>query len=511
MHKTLSLTLLAFLLASCNAAPPGAHDISGVWTDNQGVIYCLDKDGMLGLPGQTAISGVAWSMKQGILRLTTLDAPGNEPQVRALTLKSSSPYSLEFMDIDGVNETWKKSNLRVNHLEGSLVFRERVALPPQVTLDVQLHPLHDGSAPVAMALTPITNHRELKFRIHYLPHAVSSRMRLTAAILLDSETLFITASDQTVSMNSQPTVLLQQAAPGEAQLPAISVPVHYKGTLPAAKGGGDIDVFLEKHGLALLCEPSGITLGSWLEKKGNRIIEIACGELPPLRLARNSTEGDMALTGISGSRTITLSPNTSLTWPDTPVSLEGTLCKVDGKPIFSECTSLRDLPVDASGRAYSQIDVLADRHDATVLVEGSLRNGILAVQKVFQVHGGGVCTTEQHASVPLTGTYWRMRELNDEAIQNFPDQPEPHLIFSEQHTASGSDGCNNFFMGWERNGQELRFTDGGSTLRLCPQGMEQSQAMHSMLTDVTSWNISGSKLELRTPRGVAAVFEAVDM
>ena len=503
MHKILTLLLLALLLASCNTALNGDHDISGVWTDDRGNIYCLDKDGILGLPGQASISGVTWRMSHGVLQLTTMDAPGSAPSTRTLTLKSSGPRTLELMDTDGHKETWKRSSVHVGRLEGRLFYRERIALPPQVTLDVQLYPLRGGTSPVAMTLTPRSSHEGLNFRIYYLTQTVTDEMRLSAAILLDTEALFVTDTDQTISMQSQPSVMLRQALPGEYQLPSLKIPARYK--------GDQVELFLEDHGIALLRGPSGITLGTWMEKERNRIIEIARGELPPLRVARNSEEGNIVLTGLTGSRPMTLSPDPSLIWPDTSLFLEGELHNVDGKTVFSECNSLRDLSVAASSKGYSQLNALADKGSATVVIEGRLHDGVLDVRKVFQVHKGGICTTGQYASAPLTGTYWRLRELDGELIQTFPDQPEPHLILSEKDKASGSDGCNNFFMEWKRNGQELTFTEGGTTLRLCPQGSEQSQAMHEMFSEVNAWNISGSKLELRTDKGVAAVFEAVDM
>lgn len=508
MPKILLFLLSAFLLTSC-ALPAADHDISGVWVDEEGAIYCLDEDGSLGLPGQTALSGISWRLNRESLQLVSLDAPGSEPAVRTLTLKSSSSRSMNLLDRDGHQETWTRSNVKVGRLEGRLFYRERLALPPEFTLDVQLYPLRGGSRPLAMTLKP-TRNGDLSFRVYYLSQTVTPDVRLSAALLLGAEVLFFTESDQEISLKSRPEVLLRQAEPGERQLAALKIPAHYRGKMPHPQKG-EVELFLEAHGMALLRSPEGLALGTWLEKERNRVIEIARGEQPPLRLTRNSEGGDLALSGFYDSRTLTLSPARDMSLPKDALFLEGELRRVDGKTVFAECASLRDLPVDTSSKGYAQLNALAGKGDATVILEGSLRKGRLDVQKVFQVLKGGVCSTGQYASAPLVGTYWRLRELHGKPVQAFPGQSEPHLIFADKGKASGSDGCNNFFMNWERSGQELDFSEGGATLRLCPHGEEQARDMHSMFSEVTSWNISGSKLELRSPKGVAAVFEAVDL
>ena len=66
-------------------------------------------------------------------------------------------------------------------------------------------------------------------------------------------------------------------------------------------------------------------------------------------------------------------------------------------------------------------------------------------------------------------------------------------------------------MEWKRKDQGMSFSNGGSTLRLCPQGEEQARAIHAMFARVDEWNINGSMLELRSKNSIVAVFEAVEM
>ena len=121
-----------------------------------------------------------------------------------------------------------------------------------------------------------------------------------------------------------------------------------------------------------------------------------------------------------------------------------------------------------------------------------------------------------HHAVPsdeakLTGTYWLLKEVDGKAAEHYPNQPEAHLILKEDGQATGSDGCNNFFMSWSTQDDRITFTPGGATLRLCPQGEEQARALYEALPAVQSFRIKDVTLELMSNGRVSAVFEAVEM
>lgn len=509
MHKILFFLLCIFLTA-CVPSSRGTGSIDGVWVDDHDRLYCLDSDGVLGLPGQTSRSGVSWDMKEGILTLYTLDNPGADIHKQVLTLKKARGNRMEFTDTDGVTVVWKKSRTEVGRLEGTLFYRERMALPPQVIINVQMYPLH-SSVPLALSIIPAPGYGPLKFRVYYLEQTVNKQVRLAASILSSGETLFATQTDEVVSLDSQPNILLYRTMPGEHQLAPLKAPVRYKGFLHSAGKKTPVHLYLEDGGLALLTQDGDRNqyMGTWMEKDRNRTIEITRGALKPVTASREAG-GGLLLSGLS-TRQIELTP-ADIPWPSRKFLMEGELRNQDGKPVFSECNSQRDIPIIPSGKGYSQLNaVMKENGHASVVLEGRMQEGRLEAANVFLVRKGGVCSTENYASVPLLQTYWRMRELKGENIHMFPGQPEPHLILRDEGQATGSDGCNNFFMGWKRNGQELSFSPGGATLRLCPQGEEQAQAIRGMFTQVDSWSISGSMLELRSKNSVVAVFEAVDM
>ncbi len=510
MRKILLFLFCSLLLASCVATSGSSGGICGAWVDDQERLYYLDEDGSLGIPDQTALSGVSWHLSNGVLTLATMDSPGGRVREQKLILKQSGSTRLEFTDAEGNTVIWKKSRTQVGRLDGTLFYRERMALPPKVIVSVQLYPLH-SPIPVANSIMPASGSGSIPFHVYYLEQTVPSEVRLSAAILHSGETLFSTQTDEVITLPASPNVLVYRTTPGESQLPPLETPASYQGELKSSGKDISVHLYLENGGLALLTQDGDRNqyMGTWMERDRNRTIEITRGALKPVTATREAG-GNLLLHGLS-SQPVELR-KADISWPSKGFLLEGELRRQNGQPVFSECNSQRDIPIQPSGKGYDQLSrILQTSGNSSVVLEGRLQDGHLEASNVFLVQKGGVCSTENYASAPLVQTYWRLRELDGKQIELFPDQPEPHLILRDNGQASGSDGCNNFFMNWKRKDETLKFSDGGSTLRICPQGQEQSRAIHAMFSRVDEWNINGSMLELRSKKSIVAVFEAVDM
>ncbi len=510
MHKLLLFLFCSFLLVSCVPPSGTSQDISGAWIDDQERLYYLDEDGGLGIPDRTAASGVRWTMENGVLTLATMDSPGGDVREHRLILKKSGLGRMEFTDADGSTTVWKRSNAKVGRMDGTLFYRERMALPPEVVVSVHLYPLH-SPIPVATSIMPVSGNGQLPFRVYYLEQTLDAQVRLTASILYSGETLFATQTDEVVSVPGQPNVLIYRTMQGEHQLPPLETPASYKGTLKSGDKQVSVHLYLEDGGLALLTQDGDRNqyMGTWMEKDRNRTIEVTRGMLKPVTATREAG-GGLLLHGLS-SQPVELKP-ADIPWPSQGFLLEGELRSQNGSPVFSECNSQRDIPLLTTGKGYSQLSqIMQENGSASVVLEGRMQDGHLEASNVFIVRKGGVCSTENYASAPLLETYWRLREINGKPVTIYPDQPEPHLILRDNGQASGSDGCNNFFMSWQRKDNSMTFSEGGSTLRLCPQGEEQARAMHEMFSKVDEWNINGSMLELRSDNSIVAVLEAVDM
>ena len=324
--------VLMFCLSACMTAGEAteADRLNGLWKDENGQFFYLEEGGRLGLPRNVEASGASWDYSDNILTLTTVKSPAVEPGSQVLMLQKRGLFSVEFLDAEGKKVKWSRSFKKVKSFEGTLFFRERMMLPPEVTVSVQLR-RPDGGALVGQSIAVVSSHEELGFRVDYLKSDLKEKAVVEAAIFYGKEPLFSTPAGTEVALNERPAVLLHHAVP--------------------------------------------------LQQK----------------------------------------------------------------------------------------------------------------------------------SVPLEGTYWRLKELNGTPAESFADQPEAHLILNEGGQATGSDGCNNFFMDWKKEDSQLTFLPGGATLRLCPNGEEQAQKMLQMFPAVKSWNIRDGQLELHSADKLEALLEAVEM
>lgn len=333
MHRItafFSLLLMLCLTACMTAGNLKRENIQGLWKNAEGQFFLLEEGGALSLMRSGEAAGVSWSFDGTALTLLIQKSPDDDPEQKTLFLLKRGLFGLGFRDEHGNAVEWSRSYKKVDTLEGKLFYRERMMLPPDVLLQVQLLPL-EGEAAVGQSMVHVDGRGELSFSVCYLEEDLDERARIDASIFYGGEPLFVTPESQVVELSGRASVLLHHAVPS------------------------------------------------------------------------------------------------------------------------------------------------------------------------------------QKKEVPLKGTYWRLAELGGILAESFADQPDPHLILGEKGEAAGSDGCNNFFMGWEAEEEHITFTPGGATLRLCPGGEEQARKMLQMFPSVKSWNIIGNKLELKSEDSVEAVFEAVEM
>ena len=333
MTKTTAIfsLLIMLCLSACMTAGEAmdAERLHGLWKDEKGQFFCLEEDGRLCLPRNGSAAGTNWDFDGNVLTLLTVRTPNEEAAHQKLYLQKRGLWGLEFLDAEGKKVKWSRSFKNVEHLEGTLFFRERIMLPPEVTVAVRLL-TEDGSV-AGQSISHRSGREELSFRIGFLSSDLNDTAGIEASVFYGKEPLFTAPAGTAADLNGRPSILLHHAVPSKKQ------------------------------------------------------------------------------------------------------------------------------------------------------------------------------------ELPLKGTYWRLKELDGKPAENFDDQPEAHLILREKGEATGSDGCNNFFMNWEGDDENISFTPGGATLRLCPKGEEQAQKMLQMFPSVIEWKITDGKLELCTEDSVAAVFEAVEM
>ena len=69
---------------------------------------------------------------------------------------------------------------------------------------------------------------------------------------------------------------------------------------------------------------------------------------------------------------------------------------------------------------------------------------------------------------PLVGRYWKLIELNGQAIEQTKNMKEPHIKFTNDLQVNGTGGCNSFFSSFDAPGKlQLRFGEFGMTEMAC--------------------------------------------
>lgn len=136
----------------------------------------------------------------------------------------------------------------------------------------------------------------------------------------------------------------------------------------------------------------------------------------------------------------------------------------------------------------------ASRADAPSVVIGQVRvdpAGQLPIRFEIAYDAAAAASASASASAAalpdraLTGTYWKLVEIDAAKAEVFANQREPHVILRNETTrVSGSSGCNNFAGSYASSGSTLSFGPMAGTRMMCIHGMEQEAAIHKALARV---------------------------
>jgi heat shock protein HslJ len=118
----------------------------------------------------------------------------------------------------------------------------------------------------------------------------------------------------------------------------------------------------------------------------------------------------------------------------------------------------------------------------------------------FKVVSQNAAASEK--ALTLENTYWSLAKVGDTTLPERHDPRKPHVILNaEAHRVGGSGGCNGILGKYELSGDRLAFKDVGATRLACKEGMDIERAFLNALNRVTSWRITGRKLDLSDDEG----------
>ncbi|MFO1311748.1 MAG: META domain-containing protein [Burkholderiales bacterium] len=84
----------------------------------------------------------------------------------------------------------------------------------------------------------------------------------------------------------------------------------------------------------------------------------------------------------------------------------------------------------------------------------------------------------------MRNTYWKLVAQERQARARREGQRELEHPRRRRVPVSGSGGCNNIVGGFTLEGERPRFTGMGSTMMMCPEGMDQEREFLKMLDAV---------------------------
>ncbi len=542
----LNLLLLLPLLVSipactlsknANTSNLRIENLIGEWEYNDS-IYIFEKDGEFFSPLIQTTSGNTWKVVDDTLELTFLDSPIKEARTESykIVFLSSSKVTLE--DKNGKRSTWSKADAEdIAQISGELFFLERIALPPQVVL--RLDVMQNGQL-IYSSLHHKSGNIPMNFTAYYPTDNVDALLpvELSAVIYYEENAIFNTPSPISLVQNEElHTVLdpirLKRSEPDEISAEPILAPVAFNFT--DKNGKGKAHLFLEEDHLFFLVEDikseneesREILWGHWNSVNKGYGLELIIynhepivGTLSPGQvISFDSLPNFDDISHINFERFQVKGTKTQ------PFEILGTLSKSNNSYEFTPCGLTSTYPVTGN------IEEIASRMGSHEKVSAMI-NALYARPKAFELENivsisDELICPQATLSSSLTETYWKLTTLNDKPL-SVEAESSPHLILRADEAkegeklhgqGSGSDGCNSFFLSWENgtvasNGEEnaLAFALGGSTMRLCPQeGIDQQVAEYmNSLASTNNYTIHGSVLKLKNNETTVATFEAVE-
>ncbi|MCW5605152.1 MAG: YbaY family lipoprotein, partial [Burkholderiales bacterium] len=393
-------------------------------------------------------------------------------------------------------------------VEGTALYRERIALPPDAVFEAVLQDVSRADAPAEVlgrATIDPAGQPPFRFRIAYDDAAVQpgQRYAVRATVRQQGRLLFTTDQVYPVVPGAGGTPLRMLLVSTKGRPPATAgktarfdLPASYAGELPGASGGpilwhldllpqgryqlrltykdrpepnrfDDVGRWQREPGTGLLVLRGGRETAAFMPVDGGRVLHKADDTGKPIASGHNYRlqrlpkpaliEPRLALTGMftymADAATITLCADDGRL----PVVMEA-----DYKAL--EAAYLKERQQPGQALLVSVEGSIAPRPS---MEESQPPRRSLVVERFVNVWPRETCGNPL-ADSPLRDTYWKLTRLGGEPVRAAGKQREPHLIFAGgEPRVSGSGGCNSVTGSFELDGDRLRLGRMAGTLMAC--------------------------------------------
>lgn len=446
----------------------------------------------------------------------------------------------------------------VAKVQGVASLRTDAALPAGATFEATLEDVSRADAPaevIGKIELPVTS-LPIRFEIPFDPSKVAPERTYSVRARILADGRLVWTSDQVhrvLTRGAGYTVELtlrevprheasgHGAHDGGAVTPAhgLRLPATFRGDLPCADCQG------VRHHLDLWPDQVFHLRREWLGKDQVRgevgrwrvdparraLLLEGGGEMPlqfeikgPTRLRQL----DLAGKPIVSELPYDLASDGSLKPADISLFMAGEVTYLADSLRFTECLTDRNYPVAPGSEAQRlEREYVAKRREPGaplyVSLEGSIKQlpgmeqGLVeptvTVERFNAAWPNQSCSRSK-ADAPLVNTYWRIVQMQGEAMTVVAGRREPHIVLKQ--TAEGSSytatvGCNQLVGKFESSGATLSFKAAASTRMACPPPLaDMERRLQQTLEQARRWQRKGNTLLLEDQqRKALALLEAV--
>ncbi len=536
--------MLTFSMSACSApseyVPTNNIDINsipGLWqVENQ--VYSFEPDGQILTPSHNQVSGGSWKVVDDELILTFITTPTSPTYSRTLKFISMENTIMLLENTEGSRSEWRKVTRNIQAIEGELFFRERLALPPEIFIGIELTQ-NNGTTFVTNSLTPVASNLPIPFKIYYSERNIdtSKPLELNATIYSSEGELFTTPEaiiiEQGTSVLTEPVLLIHSVAEIEAPQ-KLTAPLAYTFTQELRGQKIIANLYLEKNNFFMINQEIEniedktkelfTNWGIWNQVDRDHNIEFIMAGKEPIKANIHNEQlkfNSLPYNKIKLSHSMLFNP-TEISKKAITVNIAGSV-ELKGR--------IYNFTPYGVNKAYTLRDTTNILKDALAKINSTnahIEIKALYIDNVFTITALEKIDTKNLYSTPATShqeltslenTYWRLLSLNGKELFKEVESELSLKLNHEEGTkrggqGGGSDGCNNFTLNWEvpaDSNNVLSLMLGGSTMKMC-HGEElntQSREYMQTLDGVNGFAIEGSVLELKKDNDTVLRFEAV--
>ncbi len=463
----------------------------------------FEENGNFSIINQNSKTGLSWEILGKKLNLKTIQSTDAAIVETGFSIIDFGRKKFILHDASGKELTLKRSRKDVRSIEGSLSFRERIALPPQVFEKIEVYA---NGKPIAVSIMPKEGSIPLDFKVYFLSPEKDDKISLKASIYFGYNKLFETLEPVQVNpvyYDKEPKELsvLLNMAQTENTMEMFITPAAYQSK------DQNYTLYLEKDGFGILKTYDTFNVVNWKQINRNHTLELtAIGQDPTY--ASISSKNELNYTPNQSQKSMPLFQIDN-DLKQVEVAMIAQYSEKGGKAYFLDCASKREFVKDISDNVLHQLYLSANKKSGLAIFKSNLsrenQDIVFSIEDSVEFIPDGFCQNNS-SMYELENNYWRLVSMNDKPSVVYENQTEQHLMIKENQ-ASGSDGCNNYFMPIDLNGQKITFHQGGSTLKMCPQGEAEAMEFLKTLSSINNYEINGSVLNLKKGDQTLLVFE----